>query len=48
MVASETNQTQMKESTNEQQTSLEQQLADANKQIEELKLQISWLERSYE
>tara|TARA_B110000467_G_C18160942_1_gene389586 strand:+ start:502 stop:663 length:162 start_codon:yes stop_codon:yes gene_type:complete len=33
--------------SNEQKTALEQ-LADANHQIEELKLQIAWLERSYE
>ncbi len=33
--------------TNEQKTTL-QQLADANHEIEELKLQIAWLERSYE
>ncbi len=33
--------------TNEQQT-VQQQLADANHQIEELKQQIAWLERSYE
>ncbi|GLX81357.1 hypothetical protein [Thalassotalea eurytherma] len=48
MATSEANQTQFNESNNEQNTSLEQQLADANKQIEELRLQISWLERSYE
>jgi hypothetical protein len=33
--------------TNEQKSALEQ-LADANHEIEELKLQIAWLERSYE
>jgi len=33
--------------TNEQQT-VQQQLTDANHQIEELKQQIAWLERSYE
>jgi hypothetical protein len=33
--------------SSEQKTALEQ-LADANSQIEELKLQIAWLERSYE
>ncbi len=33
--------------TNEQKSTLEQ-LADANHEIEELKLQIAWLERSYE
>jgi len=33
--------------TNEQKTAVEQ-LADANREIEELKLQIAWLERSYE
>lgn len=32
---------------NEQKSALEQ-LADANHEIEELKLQIAWLERSYE
>lgn len=32
---------------NEQQTT-QQQLADANSEIAELKLQIAWLERSYE
>jgi len=32
---------------NEQRTATEQ-LADANHEIEELKLQIAWLERSYE
>jgi hypothetical protein len=32
---------------NEQKSTLEQ-LADANHEIEELKLQIAWLERSYE
>ena len=34
-------------STNEQKTT-QQQLADANSEIAELKLQIAWLERSYE
>lgn len=33
--------------TNEQ-TSTQQQLADANSEIADLKLQIKWLERSYE
>jgi len=33
--------------SNEQKTAVEQ-LADANHEIEELKLQIAWLERSYE
>jgi len=33
--------------TNEQKTT-QQQLADANSEIAELKLQIAWLERSYE
>lgn len=33
--------------SNEQKSTL-QQLADANREIEELKLQIAWLERSYE
>ena len=33
--------------SNEQKSALEQ-LADANHEIEELKLQIAWLERSYE
>ena len=28
--------------------SIEQQLSDANDEIEDLKLQIAWLERSYE
>jgi len=28
--------------------SIEQQLTDAQKEIEELKMQIMWLERSYE
>jgi hypothetical protein len=32
---------------NDQKSALEQ-LADANHEIEELKLQIAWLERSYE
>ncbi len=32
---------------NEQQAT-QQQLADANKKIADLKLQIAWLERSYE
>jgi len=27
---------------------IEQQLSDANEEIEDLKLQIAWLERSYE
>ena len=34
-------------SLNEQKT-MQQQLADANNEIAELKLQIAWLERSYE
>jgi len=34
-------------STNEQKTT-QQQLADANSEIADLKLQIAWLERSYE
>lgn len=34
-------------SINEQKTA-QQQLADANSEIAELKLQIAWLERSYE
>lgn len=34
-------------SMNEQKTT-QQQLADANNEIVELKLQIAWLERSYE
>jgi hypothetical protein len=34
-------------SINEQKTE-QQQLADANSEIAELKLQIAWLERSYE
>jgi len=33
---------------NEEQKCVQQQLIDANKQIEELKMQIAWLERSYE
>jgi hypothetical protein len=33
--------------SNEQKSALEQ-LADANHEIEELKLQIAWLERTYE
>jgi len=33
--------------SNEQKTT-QQQLADANNEIAELKLQIAWLERSYE
>ncbi len=33
--------------TNEQKTT-QQQLADANSEIADLKLQIAWLERSYE
>ena len=33
--------------SNENKTAVEQ-LADANHEIEELKLQIAWLERSYE
>lgn len=33
--------------SNEQKTT-QQQLADANNEISELKLQIAWLERSYE
>ncbi|WP_170176804.1 hypothetical protein [Litorilituus sediminis] len=33
--------------SNEHESTL-QQLADANREIEELKLQIAWLERSYE
>jgi TolA-binding protein len=33
--------------SNEQDT-MQQQLADANNEIAELKLQIAWLERSYE
>jgi TolA-binding protein len=35
------------EHNNEQQTT-QQQLADAHNEIEELKLQIAWLERAYE
>ncbi len=31
-----------------EQKSTQEQLADANHEIEELKLQIAWLERSYE
>jgi hypothetical protein len=33
---------------NEEQKSVIQQLADANNEIADLKLQIKWLERSYE
>jgi len=33
---------------NNEQKSTREQLADANHEIEELKLQIAWLERSYE
>ena len=33
---------------NEEQKTAIQQLADANNEIAELKLQIKWLERSYE
>jgi len=34
--------------TAEDNQSTQQQLADANKEIAELKMQIAWLERSYE
>ncbi|MCJ8318511.1 MAG: hypothetical protein MJK12_02690 [Colwellia sp.] len=33
---------------NEDHHNTQQQLADANKEIAELKMQIAWLERSYE
>ena len=36
------------DSGNNVQKSTQDQLADANHEIEELKLQIAWLERSYE
>lgn len=36
------------ESSNNEQKTTQQQLADANNEIAELKLQIAWLERSYE
>lgn len=38
----------IKEETMPSQKSLEQQLADAQQEIEELKLKIMWMERSYE
>ena len=36
------------ENHNEEQKTTQQQLADAHSEIAELKLQIAWLERSYE
>jgi hypothetical protein len=36
------------ESNQSEQKTTQQQLADANNEIAELKLQIAWLERSYE
>ncbi len=36
------------ENTNNEQKTVQEQLADANNEIAELKLQIAWLERSYE
>ena len=36
------------EITSEDNQNTQQQLAEANKEIAELKLQIAWLERSYE
>jgi len=36
------------ESGNNEQQTTQQQLADAHSEIAELKLQIAWLERSYE
>ena len=36
------------DSSNQEQKSTQQQLADANREIADLKLQIAWLERSYE
>ena len=36
------------EEAQQESISVEKQLADAQKQIEELKMQIMWLERSYE
>ena len=36
------------EYTNNEQKTVQEQLADANNEIAELKLQIAWLERSYE
>lgn len=36
------------ENTNNEQKTVQEQLADAHNEIAELKLQIAWLERSYE
>jgi len=36
------------ESGNDEQKTTQQQLADANREIADLKLQLAWLERSYE
>ena len=33
---------------NQQDKSMQQQLSDANKEIEDLKLQLAWLDRPYE
>ncbi len=44
---SKTTEMNAENSMNEQKTT-QQQLADANSEIAELKLQIAWLERSYE
>ncbi|WP_181901510.1 hypothetical protein [Thalassotalea euphylliae] len=38
----------IKEETAQAQKSLAQQLADAQQEIEELKLKLMWMERSYE
>ncbi|MBU2924293.1 hypothetical protein Q4506_00940 [Colwellia sp. 4_MG-2023] len=36
------------ESSDNDQKTIQQQLADANNEIADLKLQLAWLERSYE
>jgi len=48
MHSEETNMPEVTEENKAEDLSLEQQLLDAQKEIDDLKSQIMWLERSYE
>lgn len=48
MYSEDSNMPEMKDEQQVEEKSIEQQLVDAQKEIEDLKSQIMWLERSYE
>jgi len=48
MHSEETNMPEIIEENKAEELSVEQQLVDAKKEIDDLKIQIQWLERAYE